>query len=195
MHPSCSTYPGSRGTSRPAHRRGRAPARRCAVGSWVLGNAAAHDELLARLDDPSRRAATLWALGFTGRSGAADDPEVALPPLEHDDLDAELVPSSDADPRVVARATCAARRFASLPRWTTAQLGRPGHCARAGAAASPSRARTRARAAQCCEHHRHARAVSDPARAVGRSRGPRVDRLAGRPGAGVVEPRPPEISP
>jgi len=112
------------------------PFRRDAL-TWIalLGNAAAHDELLAGLDDPSRRAATLWALGFTGRvaavdacmelladaefgplagevacavaglprdderfwrAGVADDPEVALPPLEHDDLDAELVPSSDA---------------------------------------------------------------------------------------------------
>lgn len=117
--------------------RDASPLRRDAL-TWValLGSAAAHEQLLAQLDDPTRRAATLWALGFTGRVAAVDacmdlladaelgplagevvcaiaglprdddrfwraapdddDPDAALPPLEHDDLDADLVPSSDA---------------------------------------------------------------------------------------------------
>lgn len=101
----------------------------------LLGSAATHDRLIAQLDDSTRRPATLWALGFSGRVAAvdacmdlladaelgalaaelvcaiaglpldderywreppADEREDALPPLEEDDLDADLVPSSDA---------------------------------------------------------------------------------------------------
>lgn len=52
---------------------GESPFRRDAL-TWValLGNASAHARLLAQLDDPTRRAEVLWALGFTGRVAVVD---------------------------------------------------------------------------------------------------------------------------
>ena len=71
---------------------GESPFRRAAL-TWValLGDAGAHERMLALVDEPAHRADALWALGFSGRVAAVDRCIDLLADEDHGRLAGEVV--------------------------------------------------------------------------------------------------------